>query len=288
MKYFPGLGEKFFDKFIKGLQDKNFKIRPEWGFEPAAKLPIVSDNLVPCLEEGSINSVRGLKRILGADQVELDDGTILEADAIIWCTGYKSDFSVLEQRFDPSTSLSPWASASGFNGKPLFNLYQNVFSIEKPDSLAFLGNVHFALGGFPIFDMASTAIAQVWAGKSSLPSKSEMEQAVKKNHEWLGKQAQLGLNISPGTVDAGTWMRAMDDLGGAGVYQYLGHGWRGWWFWLRNRAFCNLLMGGIWSQHIHRVFDGGKRIPWPGAKETIERVNAAVAEAKRQAKQKKA
>ncbi|KAF1851377.1 FAD/NAD(P)-binding domain-containing protein [Cucurbitaria berberidis CBS 394.84] len=286
-KYFPRFGEKFFDKFVKALQDKSFKLRPEWGFEPAGRLPIVSDDLVPCLENGSITSVAGVKHVLGGSQVELEDGRTLEVDAIIWCTGYKSSFSVLDPQYDPSSRSPPlsWSTASGSNNRALFRLYHNVFSLEKPDSLAFLGNVHFALGGFQIFDMASQAIAQIWAGNSMLPSKAQMEIAVDKHHEWLASHAQDGHNISPGTVEAGPWIRAMDDLAGTGVNEYLGYGLKGWMFWLKDRPFCNLLMGGLWSPHIHRVFEG-KRKAWTGAKEAIERVNEVLATNRRRAKEK--
>lgn len=155
MKYFPLAGERFFDNFIKGLQNKSFKVRPEWGFEPAQKVPMVSDNLVDYLEAGKIESTKGVKRIVDSRTVELDDARQIEVDSIVWCTGYKSDFSIIDPRFDPTAPPTPaWSNAHGANGKSLFRLYYNVFSVEKPDSLAFLGNVHFAAGGFQIFDLA--------------------------------------------------------------------------------------------------------------------------------------
>ncbi|KAJ4366285.1 hypothetical protein N0V83_007921 [Neocucurbitaria cava] len=287
LKYFPRFGEKFFDSFIKNMQDKTFKLRPKWGLEPVGKIPIVSDSLVPCLEQGSIISVAGIRRVLGESEVELDDGKILEVDAIIWCTGYKASFSILDEQFDPSSRSPPsaWSTAAGSNNKALFRLYLNVFSLEKPDSLAFLGNVQFALGGFQIFDMASQAIAQVWAGNSTLPSKALMTKAVGEHHDWLAAQAQRGYNVSPGTFDAAPWLRAMDDLAGTGVNEYLGYGLKGWLFWLKDRPFCNLLMGGLWSPHIHRVFEG-KRKAWTGARKAIERVNEVAAANRRQAKEK--
>ncbi|KAH8728306.1 dimethylaniline monooxygenase 2 [Phaeosphaeriaceae sp. PMI808] len=285
LKYFPRLGEKVFDNFMKGLQDKSFKLRPEWGFEPTQKLPIVSDTLVDYLETGSIESVKGVKRILNATQVELADGSKVDVDALIWCTGYTPDFSIIDPRFDPSASSPEWHAAPGSNGHPFFRLYQNVFSTMKPDSLAFLGNVHLALGGFQVFDMASMAISQVWKGVSKLPLKMEMERDVDEYLVWLTEMANQGSNVSSGSVDAGTWTRAMDDLGGTGVNEYLGYGWKGWWFWVRNIRLCNLLMGGIWSPHIYRVFEG-KRKKWDGAKEAIEAVNEAVAANKRKSKDK--
>lgn len=187
--------------------------------------------------------------------------------------GYQADFSLLESRFDPtSPSSSAWSKASGANGKPLARLYHNVFSLEKPDSLAFLGNVHTTLSGFQLFDMASMAIAQVWKGSSILPSRLDMEKSVNEHHAWLVKQAERRSNVSPGMVDGGPWLRAFDDLAGTGVNQYLGYGWKGWWFWLQNMRLSNMLMAGIWSPHIHRFFEG-KRTKWGGAKDAIEKVN---------------
>jgi dimethylaniline monooxygenase (N-oxide forming) len=53
-------------------------------------------------------------------------------------------------------------------------------------------------------------------------------------------------------------MRAMNELAGTGVDEYLGYGWKGWWFWVSERMFCNVLMGRLWSSCIYRVF-GEKR-----------------------------
>jgi dimethylaniline monooxygenase (N-oxide forming) len=286
LKCLPRYGERFFDKFLKSLQDKSFKIRPEWGFEPPQKVPLVSDDLVPCLESGSVESVKGVRRILSGTQVELEDGRQVDVDALIWCTGYKSDFSMIDPRFDPTeTSSTAWNTAPGSNGKSLFCLWNNVFSLEKPDSLAFLGNVHFAIGGFQIFDTASMAIAQVWKGVSKLPSQAQMKIDVQEHHTWLADQASRGHNFSPGNVDARPWTRTMDDLGGTGINEYLGYGWKGWWFWITNMTFCNMLMGGIWTPHVYRVFDG-KRKTWEGAREAIGRVNETVAASKRRQKAK--
>jgi dimethylaniline monooxygenase (N-oxide forming) len=276
---------------LKKMQNSRFTIRPEWRFEAGAgkpgKVPVVSDTLVPCLEHGSIESVHGVKRILSGTEVELDDGSIVGVDAIIYCTGYKTDFSLLSPAYDPTSRPRSWLAAPGSNGKSLFRLYHNIFSLEKPDSLAFLGNIHTTLGGFPIFDMASMALTQVWAGRSCLPSKAAMDEAMDRHHEWLVEQAQRTCNVSPGQCDAGTWVTAMDDLAGTGVNEYLGYGWKGWLFWLRERSFCNLLMGGIWSPHIHRMFEG-KRKRWDGAREAIERVNERARERKEGAKEKAA
>lgn len=131
--------------------------------------------------------------------------------------------------------------------------------------------------------MASMAIAQVWKGATALPCLSAMSKAVEEQHAWLAECAQQGTNVSPGMVDPGAWVRAMDDLAGTGVNEYLGYGWKGWAFWWRDKRFCRLLMDGIWSPHVHRLFEG-KRKPWVGAREAIELANKLAAEEKKKRK----
>lgn len=281
LKYFPRFAEHQFDKFMKKYQDMNFKLKPEWGFEPAQKVPMVSDTLVDHLHAGDIESVPGVKKVVDSNTVELSNGRQIHVDAIIWCTGYKSDFSIMHPDYDPSAApITAWTQAQASNGKSLFNLYLNVFSARKPDSLAFIGNVYFALGGFHIFDMAAMAIAQVFKGASRLPAQAELEDDIKRQHAWLADLAGYGYNISPGNVDGGPWMQKMNELGGTGVDDYLGYGLKGWWFWLWNMWFCHLLMDAIWAPCIYRVFEGDKRKSWMGARDAIEKMNASGTAAK--------
>lgn len=289
LRYFPKFGERISDHYLRRLQDKSFALRPEWDFEPAQKIPLVSDDLVACLTYGSVKSVKGVKRILNATEVQLEDGKKFDVDVLIWCTGYKPDFSMIDPRFNPTvrTPSSEWSAALGSNGKSLFRLYHNIFSLEKPDSLAFLGCVRFEIGEFQILDMASMAIAQVWKGASKLPNKAVMNAEADTREVWLADLASRRPNVSPGNVDAATWTRAIDDLAGTGINEYLGYGWDGWLFWLKDRALCNSLMGGIWTPHIYRVFNG-KRKKWDGAKQTIEQLNARIAASKKAGKAKKA
>lgn len=275
-----------FNMAVKKMQDKAFTIRPEWKVSPAPPLkhatPIISDNLVNLLETGHIESVAGLRRVVGAREVELDDGTRIEADAIIWCTGYKNDFSLLEKSVDPTRNTTPkWATSIGSRGKPLARLYQNIFSLDYPMSLAFMGSVAFATGVFPLYDLASMAVAQVWKGTSNLPSAAKMNQAVDKQHEYICSIAKDGSAI-PGWVKQGEWIRWANDAAGTGVNEYLGWTAKGWRFWWQDRAFYKLLMDGIHTPFLWRVFDG-KRKKWESARAEIEKVNISVTQMRKKA-----
>lgn len=275
-KNFPKLAERLFNKFAKGLQDKAFKLRPEWNFAPAPSLkqsvPIISDNLVDCLEAGTIKSVAALERVVGERTVELSDGTTVAVDAIIWCTGYQCDYGLIESEYDPTQNVTAaWSEAPGSNGKPLPRLYRNVFSLKEPQSLAYLGAAAFASPAFQLYDLASMAVAQIWKGASSLPPKAVMEKEVDEHIEWVVGLAQRG-SVYPGIVKSGPWMRWANDAAGTGVNEKLGYGVEGWKFWLSDRAFCKLCMDGIYSPHLYRVFDG-KRKKWDGARKAIEEAN---------------
>ncbi|KAK7416725.1 hypothetical protein QQX98_005051 [Neonectria punicea] len=285
--HFPNVADFLFNTMIKKMQDKAFNIRPEWNMSPAPPIkhavPIISDNLVSLLEAGQILSVSGLKRVSGRNEVELDDGTRLHADTIIWCTGYKTEFNLLDRSVDPTRHTTPaWESAVGSRGKPLPRLYQNVFSLDHPTSLAFMGCVAFATGAFPLYDLCSMALAQVWKGASPLPPLAEMHRAVDRQHAYICGIARDG-SAMPGWVRQGEWVVWANAAAGAGVNEHLGWGLTGWRFWFRDRAFYKTLMDGIYTPFIWRVFPG-KRRAWEGARAEIERVNAQVEERKKQKK----
>ena len=285
---FPRVYDFMFNTMLKKLQDGAFHIRPEWKLSPAPSIkhqvPIISDNLVDLLESGAVESVDGVKRVVGPNEIELFDGTRLEVDSIIWCTGYKTDFSLLERSVDPTRHTTPkWDIAVGSRGKPLSRLYQNVFSLDHPDSLAFMGCVAFATGAFPLYDLASMAVAQVWKGNSPLPSIEQMNRAVDKQHDFICDIAKEGSAV-PGWVRQGEWVTWANDAAGTGVNEHLGWGLKAWKFWFQDRAFYKLLMDGIHTPFLWRVFEGEKRKAWEGARTEIEKVNRAVEENKKRKK----
>ncbi len=273
---FPSLTEKLFNAFAKKLQDGAFNIRPEWHFSPAPSLkysvPIISDELVPVLEKGAVESVAGIDRVVGPREVQLTDGRRLEVDTIIFCTGYVTKFTVIEPQFDPMQKPpAAWTASSGSRGKPLPRLYRNIFPPQHSDSLAFMGCVAFSTAAFQLYDLASMAVAQVWKGTSALPTPAEMERAVDEHQAWVCASANRG-PVFPGMVKPHEWMDWANDTAGTGVAEKLGWGWQGWKFWLTEPKLCSLLMSGVYSPHIYRLFDG-KRKKWPDAREEIERVN---------------
>lgn len=263
------------------MQDRSFTIKPEWGLSPAPSLkfsiPVIADSLIEHLEAGNMESVSGVSEFVGPDRVLLDDGKVLEVDAVIWCTGYQADFSCLDRCIDPTAGdTSAWDQLPGSRSRPLPRLYQNIFSLQYPDSLAFIGYVALPAPAFLTHDLASMALAQVWKGNSKLPSRKKMEKAVDDHQQWICDLARRG-RTHPAWVNWPQWTAWVNEAAGTGLKDHLGWGLKGWNFWRRDRKLCGLLMDGMYSPHVFRLFETGKRTPWEAARETILEVNERVA-----------
>ncbi|CAM1509044.1 Fc.00g027830.m01.CDS01 [Cosmosporella sp. VM-42] len=281
-RWFPSLAEALFNRKAKAIMKSAFgKVDPEWRLDPAPSVkvtnPVVSDTIIDRLHTGEIKSVAGIKQIIGPDEVELDDGDIVEADVIICCTGYKYGFDILDPRVNPTTEQpQAWIDAPGSKGRSLPRLYQNVFSIKEPDSLAFLGCAWFITSAFCLADLASMCIAQVWTGHSQLPSTDEMNEWMDRQEKRISNLARRGAVI-PASVPAREWLVWADATAGMGLEEHLGWGWKGWCFWVRERKLWRMLMDGPVTSAAWRLFEG-KRKKWDGAREEIEWANAAGAE----------
>lgn len=261
---------------MRQMQNSVFTIRPEYRLSPAPAfyhaLPTISDTIVRNLCEGHAVSIPNIRVVKGPSTLELTDGTTAEVDTIIWCTGYRSDYTLLDPQVDPTRETTPrWKSAPGSRGRLLPRLYQNVFSSDHPDSLAFMGVVWFPAPAFSISDLASMAIAQVWSGKSELPPRLEMNRAIDEHHAWICELAERGSTL-PGWVKSADWLNWAHETAGTGLNERFGWGHDGWRFWWRHGDLHKLLMDGIISPHAYRLFEG-KRKRWPGALEEIQFVN---------------
>lgn len=275
-RYLPTVSDFMMNKIVNKLQNDVFSMRPEWRLSPAPPLKhspiVISDNLVKNFADGVVNSVPAVEKFLDGTTVQLTDGTKLEVDTVICCTGYRKDFSIMDRNVDPTRNTTPrWLALPGSYGKPLPRLYQNIFSLDHPDSLAFTGCIAFVTGAFPLYDLVSMALAQIWAGNSKLPSIEEMNKTVDEQHDAICDKAKGGPTV-PAWVKQGIWEPWAHEMAGTGIAENLGWGWKSWSFWWNNRQFYKLLMSGIYSPFLFRVFDG-KRKKWDGAKEAIERLN---------------
>jgi dimethylaniline monooxygenase (N-oxide forming) len=238
----------------------------KWGFDDPPSMfqhpPVVSENLVSDMHNGSVEPVPGIKRIVGGRSIELTDGSVIDVDAIVFATGYRPNFSLIEVDGDEYDFRQ---------------LYRSIFPLKYSKSLAFAG---FGITLFPalaMYDLSAMYISQVFAGLTSLPSRDIMQSVVMKQEKWrLDRLAQRGgsSGVTEGIFPLGPWLADLATTLGLGLDENLGYGVEGWKFWWQDRKFCDVLMGGLDSPHIYRVFDGeGKRKIWEGARAEICKVN---------------
>ncbi|KAJ3534390.1 hypothetical protein NM208_g7560 [Fusarium decemcellulare] len=231
-KWCPSLSEILFNRRAKSIMNQAFgNADPSWRLSPAPSVkvanPVVSDTLINKLRTGEIRTVPGIQQIVGPKEVELTDGQVLDADAIICCTGYKYGFGILDPQVNPSAeSPAAWLEAPGSKDRPLPRLYQNVFSLKEPSSLAFLGCAWFITSAFCLADLTSMCIAQVWAGHSKLPSQSEMNRWMNRQEQRISSLAQRG-TVIPASVPTREWLVWADQTAGMGVEEHLGMGMEG-------------------------------------------------------------
>ncbi|KAL6788815.1 flavin monooxygenase-like protein [Trichoderma sp. SZMC 28012] len=263
-------------KVFLEMQDEAFDLRPEWGLANAPamprKIPIIGDEFYDLLVSGAVTLVAGVKRVLES-HVELTDGNKLEVDAIIFAIGYNKSFSLLGP-YDPSRHMpQEWKDARGSMGRPLARLYQGIFSLDFPDSLAYSETVGPTLSSSINADLASMALAQVWLGASKLPSASEMAKSADAQNQMVISIAKEGDIFDPSIVNNTEWTIWADRAAGLGIQDRIGYGWKSWWLWLTDYRLYKTLLDGKFVPQVYRIFDEGKRKPWKGARESFFKAN---------------
>jgi dimethylaniline monooxygenase (N-oxide forming) len=82
------------------------------------------------------------------------------------------------------------------------------------------------------------------------------------------KSLARGDSVYCGIVRPGPWYKFLNSAAGTGVDKNLRYGWEGWKIWWQERKLSNLMMRGVMTPYMHRVFDG-RRKNWDGAREAI-------------------
>lgn len=248
------------------------------------RIPMTSLTLAENLRDDSIETVFGIQEITGPHSLKMTDGKTLEhIDAIIFCTGYDYDFSIVSGAGSPTDpDIAPdrfdKIKATKFYNpdSPFPRLYQGIISEQFPESLAFLGHSIMMGSLFVIYDIYTMALASVWAGNYPQASPTEMARDIDTQYSFVvgllkeGPVPHLGFRL----IVKGTW-NWMHKAAGTGMTERIASfNWAAWKFWWSDRHFYNLLMDGITAPAMYRLFDTRKgRKPWLEAKAQIEASN---------------
>jgi dimethylaniline monooxygenase (N-oxide forming) len=126
--------------------------------------PTVSSELLPRLGHGDITAKPNIERYDGGRTVRFVDGSREEIDLVVYCTGYKVTFPF----FDPEVFSAP------DNRMPL---YRRVASVERPN-LYFVGFIQPLGPIMPLAEAQSEWIADLLAGRASLPPAAQMQKEI--------------------------------------------------------------------------------------------------------------
>ncbi|KAK7098948.1 flavin-containing monooxygenase 2-like [Littorina saxatilis] len=147
---------KWLDPVSSGLKPKPSQPRSQNNF-------IVNDQLPFKIMTGQLKVVAHIEKLTGNAEAHLEDGTVLrEIDDIIFATGYKHDFSVI----DPSFLSSEPESEK-------LELYKMTFPLSLPhDTLTLLGCLRANGPIPPLLENQARLAARVISRKHKLPERS--------------------------------------------------------------------------------------------------------------------
>jgi len=136
--------------------------------------PTVSSELLPRLGHGDISVKPNIDRFAGGRAVRFVDGSEEEIDLVVYCTGYKMTFPF----FDPEVFSAP------DNRLPL---YRRVASVERP-GLYFIGFIQPLGPIMPLAEAQCEWVADLLAGRVSLPAEAEMRREVEAEERKMRKR----------------------------------------------------------------------------------------------------
>ncbi len=118
---------------------------------------------VKCELPRNITEKPSIKSVNSAGDVIFTDGSVVRADGIVFCTGYKFNFSFLDE-----------SCLIRVKNERVFPLYKQIFNANYP-SMAFIGLQNIVCP-CKLFSMQARWVVNVLAGRNSLPEVKEMLQ----------------------------------------------------------------------------------------------------------------
>jgi dimethylaniline monooxygenase (N-oxide forming) len=179
-------------RFNTGPMERYGLPRPDHRFAEAH--PSVSSRVLDRLAHGAITPKPDIARFEGSEVV-FADGSRVEADLVVYCTGYKISFPFFDHDFlDPSEDNE-------------IALYQRVFHPEVP-GLYFVGLVQPLGAVMPIAERQSHLVADHLQGTYHLPGEAAMRQEITDYREKM-RRRYVASKRHTIQVDFDDYMRAL-------------------------------------------------------------------------------
>lgn len=273
------------------------KIEGEWGLVGCPSLslsnPNGQENWFPAVYEGRITPVpAAFESFTGPDRVRLVDGSEIQVDAVIFCTGYRHQWNImpdlemdgacdlpLRTAKDDSPQSGPPIEDTSVDENPqpphLPRLHRLIFPPKYASSAALLNYMAPQESAWCIRELSSMAIAQLWAAEVAqdnvestparpsnkapvrLPPVAEMEAEVDGYHAWWRGLYARDRSALEGYVPGHTLYRYLHEAAGTGMYERLDHmlSVRGWGLWWTDRELHTWLAWGPMNAHAWRLFE---------------------------------
>lgn len=161
------LGVTTLGKIAQGFSMLSFGNLSTYGLTPKHNIlaahPTINDGLIPCITQGSVQMRPNISK-LTSKTVCFEDGTEVDADVVIYSTGYNVDFPFL----DASSGVTVVDNH--------VDLYKYVWptSTDPDHPLAVIGLIQPLGSIMPISELQSRWFAQVVSGNLRLPSERAM------------------------------------------------------------------------------------------------------------------
>ena len=135
--------------------------------------PTVSDDLLTRLGHGDITVKPNIDRFEGS-KVFFEDGSAVEVDIVVYCTGYKVTFPFFDDKVVRAEDNH-------------IDLYRRVVDPEHP-GLFFVGLIQPLGAIMPLAEVQAEWVADIVSGEGELPSYDEMRDQIREYDEQLRKR----------------------------------------------------------------------------------------------------
>ncbi len=168
------LGQKFFALMLKLSVGKveDFGI-PTPDHKLMEAHPTISSTFLDRVGHGCVGIKPNIEELCG-DEIRFTDGSMLAADVLIYCTGYKISFPFFDENIIQTED----------NDVPLY------LHMVKPemDNLFFIGLIQPLGAIFPLAEVQAQYAAACLAGKSSLPDEKAMRSDIERDRDAMEKR----------------------------------------------------------------------------------------------------
>ncbi|MFG2328776.1 flavin-containing monooxygenase [Streptomyces sp. NPDC048604] len=156
----------------------------------------ISDEILSCIRHGSVTPKPAVASFDG-DRVVFADGTSVEADAVVYCTGFHMDFPFL-----------PDECPTGADGT--VELYKRVVPADRP-GLYFVGLIRPVGSITRLVEAQARWVGDLVAGRTALPPEGEMRAEI--DAYLAGVAERYGSSSGHSVqVDVGSYLRELREL----------------------------------------------------------------------------